>query len=241
MRIASHPPRTSWGRGLAGGASARPASRFGHRNRTVAILPAQARVGLLTDCKESSDERRGAEFAVSTGRNRCARGRLPLECTGIGLVRQAGGMLASRSTGLRAMRSSASRSATLIYGGRWVRRVHSSAKATTCSATSFTWRRAVPSGNTRTFASIIRQTVSTWFARTCKRSVRCVALTERFTTSSIARFGRADEAEVERRDARRRSLAGDRSSQPRSVYHRTYGATRGTEPHGLVRCATRKR
>ncbi|OXI39643.1 hypothetical protein CFB84_25195 [Burkholderia aenigmatica] len=56
-----------------------------------------------------------------------------------------------------------------------------------------------------------------------------------------ARFGAPDAAAVECCGERDRSQAGDRSSQPRSVYHRTDGATRGTNRHGLVRHAARKR
>ncbi|RQT08222.1 hypothetical protein DF051_31530 [Burkholderia contaminans] len=46
-----------------GGVSARSAPRFCNDGRSVAILPAHARVGLLTDCKESSDERRAADLS----------------------------------------------------------------------------------------------------------------------------------------------------------------------------------
>ncbi|RQS94534.1 hypothetical protein DF035_29020 [Burkholderia contaminans] len=48
---------------VGGGVSARPAPRFCNDGRTVAILPAQAHVGLLTDCKGSSDERRAADLS----------------------------------------------------------------------------------------------------------------------------------------------------------------------------------
>lgn len=178
MRIASHPPGTPWG-GVAGrgGESTCPVSRFGNRDRIAAILPVPARVGLLTDCKGSSDERRVAEFAVSTARNRCGNGRLQLERTGIPSVPVWGGrgaMLTSRSTGLRAKRGSAARFADADLQracgpSRWRRR-----------------RRAAPSGKTRSFASIVLPAVSTWPTWMCKRSICRMSRTGCFRQSSIA-------------------------------------------------------
>lgn len=169
---------TVGGRCRSGGESTCPVSRFGNRDRIAAILPVPARVGLLTDCKGSSDERRVAEFAVSAARNRCGNRRLPLERTGIPSVPVWGGrgaMLTSRSTGLRAKRGSAAArfaDADLQRAcgpSRWRRR-----------------RRAAPAGKTRSFASIVLPAVPTWPAWMCKRNICCMSRTGRFRQSSIA-------------------------------------------------------
>ncbi|VWB34969.1 hypothetical protein BLA23254_01522 [Burkholderia lata] len=240
--------RTVGGCCRSGGASTCPASRFGNRGRTVAILPVQARAGWLTDCKESSDERRVAEFAASIGRNRCVRGRLPVECTEIGLARQAGGaMLASRSAGLRVTRGGASRTATSICGGRWIRRVYSFVRLLGCKGDhaqrhrlcmttrdAFGQDAEVRIDHPADCLEVVHPDVQAQRAL-CGVSRALHEVVDR------VRFGQANEAALEHCDEQRRSAAGDRSSQPRSVYHRTYGATRGTESHSLVRHATRKR
>ncbi len=175
MRIASHPPCAPWG-GVAdrGGESTCPVSRFGNRDRIAAILPVPARIGLLTDCKGSSDERRVAEFAVSTARNRCGNGRLQHGRTGIQSGWQAGGDVDAQVDGIAC---EARQRGVISYAdqqracgpGRWRGR-----------------RSAAPSGKMRSFASIVLQAVPTWSTWMCKRSICFMSRTGCFRKSSIA-------------------------------------------------------
>lgn len=230
MRTASHPPRAPWG-GITGrgGVSARSAPRFCNDGRIVAILPAQAHVGLLTDCKGSSDERRAADLScrqrgigAETADCRSDTG----ECASIRRI--------GSDVDERADRIAYEARQRVAIGDADLRRAFGLSCLLVCSPARATTRRAFgQDADVRIDhpAAVLEVADRDGQARRALH-VGDDGLRE---SLNVARVGQADEAMVERCAERRRSLAGDRSSQPRSVYHRTYGATRGTEPHGLVR------